>query len=105
MTATRSQKLAPREVNLQKIVLSINQMMDGRTDNFGSVTLTSGTTTTTITDARASENSTVVLSPRTANAAAAIGTTYVSAKNNGSFVLTHANNGQTDKTFDYALIG
>jgi hypothetical protein len=40
--------------------------------------------------------------PMTANAAAALATTYiVPAK--GQFVITHANNAQADKTFRYVF--
>ena len=105
MTATYSAKLPPSETEPRKIASSIKRIVEGRTDNYGSVTLTANDTTTTVTNQWASENSTIVLSPRTANAAAAVATTYVSSKLNGSFVLTHANNAQTDKTFDYAMIG
>jgi hypothetical protein len=47
----------------------------------------------------------ILLSPTTANAAAALATTYVSAVTQGSFTLTHANNAQTDKTFGYVALG
>jgi hypothetical protein len=105
LTATRSQKLTPSDENPRRIASALNRVIEGRTDNYGSVTLRAGETTTTVTDQNASENSTIVLSPRTANAAAALATTYVGSKLNKSFVLTHASNSQTDKTFDYAVIG
>lgn len=105
MTTSFTQKLVPNETSLRKIVNSLNRMIEGRTDNYGAVTLRAGQTTTTVNDQNASENSTIVLSPRTANAASALATTYVSTKANGSFVLTHASNSQIDKTFDYAVIG
>ena len=105
MTATYSAKLRPNEVEPRKIASSVNRVIEGRTDNYGSVTLTANTTTTTVTNQWASENSTIALSPRTANAAAAIAASYISTKSNGSFIITHANNAQTDRTFDYAMIG
>lgn len=107
MTATVTQKLSPVEVNPRRITSAINNMIDGRTDNYGSVTLRANEATTVVATSglRVSENSTILLSPRTANAAAALATTYVSAKGNGTFTLTHANNSQTDKTFDFAWIG
>jgi hypothetical protein len=45
--------------------------------------------------------------PTTANAAAELGngTLHVSARAKGSFTLTHANNAQPDRSFDYAMIG
>jgi len=69
------------------------------------VTLTANAGTTTVTDARISADCALVLSPKTTNAAAAIGTTYVSSQTSGSAVLTHANNAQTDKTFRLAILG
>jgi hypothetical protein len=80
-------------------------MMDGKTNNTGSVTLRASQATTVITDARVGASSVIVFSPRTANAAAAFGGLYVSAKGNGTATLTHALNVQTDKTFDYCVIG
>ena len=45
--------------------------------------------------------------PTTANASAEVGagTIYVSARAKQTFTLTHANNGQTDRTYKYAIIG
>lgn len=70
----------------------------------GSVTLTVSATTTTVTSATCTAASKVFLSPRTANAAAALATTFVTPSV-GSFVITHASNTQTDRTFDYVVIG
>jgi hypothetical protein len=93
----------------RKLADSINKLAKGRIDAYGTVTLLANQTTTTVTtsDAGVSVKSTIVLTPRTANAAAEIGagTLYVSAKGNGSFTITHANNAQTDRTYDFAWIG
>jgi hypothetical protein len=107
MTATSSQKLSPQEAQPRRVNTTINRIIDGRTENYGQVTLTAGATSTTVATSglAVSENSVIALSPRTANAAAALATTYVSAVANGSFTLTHANNAQTDRTFDFAWIG
>lgn len=73
------------------------------------LTLTANVATTTLTDHRLSIQSTVNFDPVTANAAAAIaaGTMYVTTANRseGSFVITHANNAQTDRSFLVAIIG
>ncbi len=100
-------KLGKNERNLSRIVDLINRIVDGRTLNKGTVTLTAsaGSTQVTLQAGQINENSVITLSPRTANAAAALGTTYVSDKANGSFTLTHANNAQTDRTFDYSWTG
>lgn len=79
----------------------INQ---GHLANVGKVTLAAGTTTTTVTDARVSVNSAIMLSPRTANAAAAKPTMLISGTD-GAFTITHANDASLDRTFDYALLG
>ena len=107
MTATYSQKIPPNEKDPRKVATAINKIIEGRTDNYGSVTLGTSTVTTVVTlaDSQISENSVIAMSPRTANAAAALGTTYVSAVSNGAFTLTHASSAQTDRTFDYAWIG
>lgn len=80
-------------------------LLNGHTRNQGSVTLTANATTTTVDDPAFESHQTILLSPLTANAAAAIGTTYVSARTKGQFVLTHANNAQTDKDFEYTYVG
>ena len=90
---------------VQRLVDAVNRMMDGRSNAVGEVTLTASATTTEVTDYRVGRDSVVVLMPTTANAAAAVGTTYVSELTQNAFTLTHANNGQTDRTFGYAITG
>jgi hypothetical protein len=89
----------------QMIAEAANGALYGRLLITGTLTLAAGAATTTVTDVRSSVTSVILLSPRTANAAAALANTYVSTKSNGSFILTHANNGQTDRDFDYIVIG
>lgn len=107
MSQTRTQKVAPTETNPRRLAIAINGIIDGRTDNYGSVTLTASTAATVVSEARVTDYSTVILTPRTANAAAELGAggMYVSAMANGSFTITHASNGQTDRTFDYSWSG
>ena len=71
-----------------------------------SVTLTANVATTTVIDSRISIMTAPLLVPVTANAAAEIGngTLYVTPTK-GQCVITHANNAQTDRTFQMALIG
>jgi len=80
---------------------SIRSVLRGETNNVGSFTLGSGSTTT-VTDTRAHINSVITFSPT--NAAAAGTAIYVSTKNDGSFVVTHAPDPDAG-TFDYALSG
>ena len=90
----------------RKLAEAIDLMANGQSRTVGSVTLTASTTTTTVTDKRITPSSHIPFTPTTANAAAEIGAggMYVSARTNAtSFVITHANNSQTDRTFTYEI--
>lgn len=84
---------------------TINELLKGRANNVGEVTLTANSATTDTTDTRVKQSMKIFLSPLTANAAAALTNVYVSAVADGSFTLTHTNNAQTDRTFDYIIRG
>lgn len=77
----------------------------------GSVTLTINVTTTTVTvpPGIIGVSSTVLFVPRTANAIAEWGnkTWYLSTVSaaNSNFIITHANNAQADRTYDYFIVG
>ena len=90
---------------LRRLTEAVNELGSGRSNAYGDVTLTASATTTTVTDTKVGIDSVVTLMPTTANAAAALATTYVSNRKIGSFTLTHANNAQTDRTFAYAIVG
>ena len=92
---------------LRKVVLAINNILRGKTNNTGSVILTENSATSTLTDIRIGINSVILLQPTTANASAEIGagTIYFDDPGDGSVVINHANNAQTDRTFKYAIIG
>jgi hypothetical protein len=94
------------EKDLTKFAYSLQQLASGRSNAVGVVTLTDGATTTTVNTDNCAAGSGVSLTPNTAHAAAEIGngTIYVTAANR-SFVITHANNAQTDRTFTYAIQG
>ena len=105
MTSYRT--LQPTEQNQRTQNEVIRQIMDGKTNNRGTFTLTASTTTTAAIDARCGANSVVLFMPTTANAAAEIGagTIYVSSTGKQTFTVTHANNAQTDRTFKYVIVG
>lgn len=90
----------------RQIARALNEALAGRLDCTKLVTLTEDVTTTTVTDARININTAVLAMPTTANAAAEIGAggMYFTTAN-GSVVVTHANNAQTDRTFMLAFIG
>lgn len=91
----------------RQLANAINNLLKGGLNNFGTVTLTAGQTTTVVSDSRASFQCFIGLMPQTANAAGALASTYILAasRKNGQFTITHANNGQTDRTFVYAILG
>ncbi len=97
------------ETDLKKIVLSIQQLAAGRSNAVGTVTLTANVATTTVTDMNCAVGSNITWMPTTANASAEVGagTIYCATATilNGSFVITHANNAQTDRIFRYAIHG
>lgn len=92
------------EKDVSVLALAINELAAGRSNATGTVTLAASTTTTVVTNANCAATSCVKLTPSTANAAAALATSYVTAAT-GSFTITHANNAQTDRTFSYAIQG
>lgn len=85
--------------------VTVNELLKGRANNVGEVTLDANVTTTTLSDVRIKQTMTAVLIPRTANAAAAMTNVYISAVADGSITLTHSNTASVDRTFDYILHG
>lgn len=93
---------------LRSLASVVNRTQEGKLNSLGDVTLTAGQTTTTVNTEGAllcGPNSQISLTPLTANAAAALGTTYISSRLKGSFVITHANAGTTDRSFTYSVLG
>lgn len=93
------------ETDLVKIVMAIRQLAEGRSNAVGTLTLTANAASTVVTSVTCGSGSVILLMPTTANAAAALATTYIATVANGSFTVTHANNAQADKTFKYVAIG
>lgn len=73
----------------------------------GLVTLTAGAALTTVREPKINSGSRVILVEQTANAAAAKYTApyCLVTPGDGSFVIAHANNAQTDRIFLWAAIG
>lgn len=84
----------------------VNQAMNGKTNNIGSVTLAAlSATTTTLSDARIGADSVIVLMPKTSNAAAWMNMVYVSSRTNGSATLSHSANTAVDRSYAYLVVG
>lgn len=103
-TAARSRGESLQDVlnHSQELALLLNQIVDGKRNSSGTFTLTAGATSTVVTNERCSTESRVLFSPRTSNAAGGVATTYITVAN-GSFTVTHANAGTTDRTFSYDI--
>lgn len=97
--------LPPAGGTLRAAIQAINQLIVGRSNAVSEVTLTAGATTTTITGDTINANARPFLFPKTANAAAALATTYAVTTAAGTVTITHANNAQTDRTFHVLIIG
>ena len=90
---------------LRRIVVAVNNILRGKTNNTGTVTLTANSATTTLTDVRIGINSVIHLQPTTANAAAAKTNVYFGTPGDGTVVINHANNAQADRVFLYTISG
>lgn len=91
----------------REIALVVNSILDGKINATGSVTLTASAASTAVTEDRAGDDSVILFMPTTANAASeqAAGGMYVSSRGKQTFTITHANNSQSDRTFEYVVIG
>jgi hypothetical protein len=94
-----------QEKDLAKYALALQQLAMGRSNATGSVTLTASATSTVVTPENCAAGSAVFLFPKTANAAAALSTTYVGTVAKQSFTITHANAASVDRTFFYVALG
>lgn len=100
--------LPPNGSTLREAVTAINELARGRSNAVDTVTLTAGATVTTYTGPNVNENGQAFLFPQTANAAAAMATTYATISRVAgvnTVTITHANAGSTDRTFAIAVIG
>jgi hypothetical protein len=100
-------QLQPQERDLARFNQAIRELVDGRHNATDRVTLTPNAATTVVTHPNCSKDCEPQLSPRTLHAAQEVGngTMYVSAVDNGSFTITHANNAQNDRVFGFTVTG
>jgi hypothetical protein len=85
--------------------VAIQSLFNGRTNAAGIVTLTPGATSTVVPAPNCSAQCGIWLFQKTANAAAALATTYISAVGKQQFTISHANNAQADRTFFWVALG
>lgn len=95
------------ETNTTRIVQAIRDLFFGRSNATGSFTLTANATSTTVAALNCGAGSNITLRPKTANAADALTTTYITDANitPGQFVVTHSNEVTEDREFGYSIQG
>ncbi len=98
-------EVPPIGATIRDTIFAINQLIRGRSNAAGQVTLTPSATTTTISSDLFNGNAKILLSPMTATAAAALATTHAVVSTAGLVTITHANSPSTDRTFAYLVIG
>jgi hypothetical protein len=101
------ESIAQSERDLAKIVFTVRQLCEGRSNAVGTFTLAANAANTTVTARNCGSGSSVLCFPTTADAAAEWknGTMYIGTVANGSFLVTHANNAQSDRTFMWVALG
>lgn len=97
-------RLPPFGGDQRAVAEVVNNIMDGKTNNTGSVSFTLHATSTVIDDARINANTVILLMPKSLLAAEEIPHSFISSRTNGSATITHRNKGHAME-FDYALIG
>ena len=99
----------PNNPEIRRLYEVLQQMRRGKIECVTEITLTDNAATTVLNYKGLSPQSVVIFDPKTANAAADLygGTMYVLTANrsNDAWTITHANNAQTDRTFQAAIIG
>ena len=102
MTDKVTESYSNPNIWMRSLTKALNNALEGKLNSIGTVTLTVNSTTTVVTDLRCSSSSVITLMPTTANAASV--SPYITPTNK-SFKITHASNSQTDRTFNYSVIG
>lgn len=121
MSFQKVPQIIPNSIEMaRRLAITANGSVSGKMNVTGTITLVANQATTTITLSRdqVTPTTTIQLYPRTANASAeqGNGTIYTSSispanphatipVNNATITITHANNVQTDRTYDYLLLG
>ena len=98
-------RLPPFGGDQRAVAEVVNGIMDGKTNNTGTVILAQSATTTTLTDARIGIESVILFTPTSSHAAAEMAHLFISAQTTGSATITHRNTGHNDLNFQYIIVG
>lgn len=105
MTVGSGAFLHPAEKDQLKVNHAIRQILEGRTNNVFTATLSSSATSTVITNSLIGPNSTLIPVPSTANAASQMTLVFTSAVGQGTATVMHGSNSNTDQTFKFVVVG
>jgi hypothetical protein len=83
----------------------INNLLVGKLNNTGNMTLNSGAVSTTVSDARVGPNSVILLMPTSATGSISLDQWRIQTRTDGSFTVTHTSTSTSDCTASYALLG
>ncbi|MFG1389084.1 hypothetical protein [Xanthobacter versatilis] len=92
-----------RDTDPMRLANAIRQLAEGRSNAVGSATLAPGGTSTVVEATNCSPDSVVLLTAKTATAAAATGVYVVAGK--GQFTIYHDSSAATDRTFGFETRG
>jgi hypothetical protein len=96
--------LQPAGGDERQVAEVIRGLMDGKSNNVGTVTIAvASATTTTINDARIGYDSVILLTPASANASGFA--YYFGANAKGIATINHAANTTASRTFKYIIVG
>lgn len=95
-------RLSPIGDEPRTISTVVNNILDGKVNSTGSVTLTNSATTTTLSDDRIGADSVILFMPTTSDASST--NIHVTARQKGQATLNHAN-ASTTRSFDYVIFG
>ena len=106
MTIFNFKKLPFQGGTVRQISDAVNNIIDGKINATGSVTLTDNSATSVVTDQRVSADSVILFMPTNSGGATelASGSMYVSSRGKQTFTITNTNSA-TSRTFDYIVIG
>ena len=96
--------LQPTRQKLTAAAMRINNMLRGKLNCAGHVTLTANSATTALKDANIGFGSVILFSPKTANAAAEASAMHYTISARGEASITHNNLATTDRSFGYVVI-
>jgi|SRR5689334_2992555 len=107
---TGKAQIVPPGATLERIAQAVNDAIKGRSNAVGTVTLTNGATSTTVTAPNCGQGNAVFLFAATLQAAQMSGSAtppYIAEADVdlGQFIVTHTNPGNTTTTYYFVCLG